>query len=259
MQRLPVSKIMLGAFLIPWWNRARFLKALGFPTLFIVTVWGAWLFLDSMGVPYIGWTMFIFHWLSFCVFAVTCHRLMLIEEKDDIAYLVIHHSPIIFRFLLWSIALYFIVGVIESILMSIIYNIADTNLTEYVSSANENAENLVALSKKSQAARYLASLPALYVLSRLSLVLPSIAVDKPMTMRQSWKCTAGNGMRVFLTVGIFPASLNLILGFLSRNEPTVIENSLSAILVIVALAIGIFALSLTYKEIAPKYKMPASP
>ena len=99
----------------------------------------------------------------------------------------------------------------------------------------------------------IASIPAIYVLARLSLAFPAAAIDKHSSLRWSWVRTRGNGWRIFVVVGLFPWLAEMVFGLLWREDATIPEQVLLSILAYVGLSIGIVALSFTYKELAKHY------
>jgi len=102
----------------------------------------------------------------------------------------------------------------------------------------------------------LASIPAMYVMARLSLVFPATAIDKGIRLKQSWEITRDNGWRLTLIVFLYPWLINLVVWFLLRDNATILEKVLVSILYYIGLAIGIFALSLSYQHFMEN---PASP
>ena len=87
----------------------------------------------------------------------------------------------------------------------------------------------------------------LWLLSRSSLVLPAIAIDRKMSFRSSWRLTKNHQGSMFLVVGIFPFLITislLTLGWLLQADD-VILTSLEPILNVLTVA----ALSLAYKGI----------
>ena len=54
---------------------------------------------------------------------------------------------------------------------------------------------------------WLGILLSVYLTGRLSMVFPSIAIDREITLKQSWEMTAQHQFPVMLTVGLFPVLL----------------------------------------------------
>ena len=96
----------------------------------------------------------------------------------------------------------------------------------------------------------------LVIVSRISLVFPSISIDENMTFVESWRYTKNYKMLVFTTIIIFPLLFSVIVGgiytlvisFLAAT----ISSHLSVLLVLLNVAVTVFlvsALSNTYMYI----------
>ncbi len=59
-----------------------------------------------------------------------------------------------------------------------------------------------------------ASIVALITFSRLSLVLPSIAINEPLTLKDAWNCTRNYKQLTFFTIIFFPLAITLVVGVL---------------------------------------------
>ncbi|MFT7651901.1 MAG: hypothetical protein ACI9ON_001569 [Limisphaerales bacterium] len=87
---------------------------------------------------------------------------------------------------------------------------------------------------------------AIVVVSCVSLVFPSIAVEQPLTFKAAWDLAQGNIFPLVVCVWLFPIAISLPVGALSMVAYT---GPLVAILQLVANALTIAALSLAYTEI----------
>ncbi len=92
----------------------------------------------------------------------------------------------------------------------------------------------------------LALIVACWLIGRLSLVFPGIAIDQGVTFGLSWKLTRNRQMLMFLVVVIFPAMLFLPIFLLELLPYTLILTSFLATL---ATIMTIAALSVAYKII----------
>lgn len=80
--RLNVLKVVLGAFVMVWWHRRAFAKALAIP-LAAMTALPVFIWLSGAQLP--SWAMWLFYFVHVLVstlFAVTCHRLVLMDHKE---------------------------------------------------------------------------------------------------------------------------------------------------------------------------------
>ena len=246
MFKLPLFKIIAGAFVIPWYDKGRFSRRLVLPTLLLVVIMAIWMQLESK-VAALNWSFLLLYWIAFSIFAVTCHRLILIDDNDSSNQFQINLSKREFRFLLRLIAVYLVMGMVLAVFMTILMNLSIG--TEPV--VNE-ASGEIFNERMSQDAfewyKTLAYIPALYVVGRISLVFPSTAIDQDKGIKWSWQATKGNGMRMFVIVCVLPWLMSILLGLFWRENATLVEQALLGLIAYIVMAIEIFALSLTYKE-----------
>lgn len=68
--------------------------------------------------------------------------------------------------------------------------------------------HLFALKAQWPQVEFLAYIPAMYVLARLSLLLPHFAIGQSADMRQAWNWSRGNGWKLTITLVGIPYALN---------------------------------------------------
>jgi isoprenylcysteine carboxyl methyltransferase (ICMT) family protein YpbQ len=142
--RLPVAKIILEAFLIPWKRRYRFVSALLVPTamMLFISVATYWivstlfnptsasaaisedqlLFVNSNPA---GFTLLVFVLLItstavYTLYAITVHRLMLLGDNSVPRYGLFKWSWRETRFIIWAIAVSLICGFVFIILFMLL-------------------------------------------------------------------------------------------------------------------------------------------
>ena len=244
--RLTLLKVLIGAFLLPWRERSRYLRTLAFPTLTIVVVWALWAFLGKdSGIA----TFIVFmplYLLAFSLFAVTCHRLVLVSVASHPPGpgSAIHRRILIF--FIWSIVVYFIVVLTQMLAMTVVMNAPGVHTLLPRNGGNEAPQQAAIYM---QWVKFIGSVPATYLLGRVTLVFPSIAMDRRLTLKGSWRLTSGNGWRMFVVVGLLPWAMAFLLSVFSREDSTVVEQVLLALAMYAAMAVEIFALSLAFKEL----------
>lgn len=231
MKKISPLVMIWSAITGSWIHRRSVLAAIALPVLLMFLVaYAPYLFdeeLSTMGTL----LMILIYVLFFSLFAVTCHRLVL--APAPLRPLKIDWHGRILRFTGYMLVLYTLVMIIN-LAVSIIY----MNTMQFVASGESSSSSWL---------MDLFSIPALYVLARLSLVFPATAIDQRTSLQWSWNKTRGNGWRIFLVVGLFPWIMGLLIWGISREEASFVEMALLYIMTIFSLAVGIFALSLTYQ------------
>lgn len=100
----------------------------------------------------------------------------------------------------------------------------------------------------------ISSIIATYVIARFCLVFPATAIDVETGLMWSWNTTHRNGWRTAIVIGLYPHLIAITIGLLVREGSTLLEQIVIVILCYIGLAIEIFALSLTFKELAIIYR-----
>ncbi|MCP4279262.1 MAG: hypothetical protein GY776_04525 [Alteromonas sp.] len=243
MYKIPIKQILLGAFLIPWNEKALYTRALAPPVLALVSTWSIWTFVkpESLLLNY----LFLFLYsAAFAYFAVTCHRLILVKENAYSSYNTIR----VLNFTKWLIVIYGFSFALEMILLTIATNFMPATEAMSISTAGITAQGNN-LSENTNLIRDFLHLPLMYLVGRFSLIFPATAVDLRASLRWSWSATRNNGLNILCVVGLLPWLLYVLLSFVQRDNSTIVEQAIIALLTYVVTAIGIFALSLTYREL----------
>jgi hypothetical protein len=233
-KKLPVTRIILSSMMLAWQDKAKFSKALALPTLTLVVVWA----ITSIYVREIAeisaWLPVLFYGIGFSVFAVACHRLVLVDQQT-----------VTFGYELKARLLKFCLGLI--MIYAILYLIMMVPLTVMLNISPSFRQNFE--SDNFTFATILASIPAFYVVGRLSLIFPAIAIDHTLRLKESWALTRDNGWRMAIIVGFYPSVIKTVITFIPRDTASAVEGVIIMLLYYYASAMAIFALSLSYKEI----------
>lgn len=228
------------ALLIPWRRRKDFAWALAVPLALLASLSLAWYFAAELLRGISGWPLFFLYWglfaLFFTLFAVACHRLVLLKSRPLAGIPWPRWSWRESRFLFWIISLWLIYLVIWWICMAVAANVWPRVGGDMVASF--------------KLIEFAGSIPALYVLARLSLVFPATAIDRPASFKWAWRASRGNGWRLVVVVTVLPWLVSRLVGLLYRDEPTVAETVVLAVLGTALFALEIAALSVAYRELA---------
>jgi hypothetical protein len=101
--RLQIGKVILGAFLVPWWNRKAFGRAVAIPLLSIVILNLSWYYARDYLPSLASWLIYFLYCGLFVTLAVTCHRLVLLDPFSVAARVGPRWSWRETRFLAWII------------------------------------------------------------------------------------------------------------------------------------------------------------
>lgn len=275
---LPTWPILREACLLPWNRRQHFRRLLIIPV--IVTA------LINIADPYwpegkepFATTLIVFIWflpqfLIFTFFAVSCHRSVLIGESSVSRFGVRGWSMRETRFYLWILGIYAL-----GYFFMILFGVPLAVVTAAIGTSLGNALDIMA-DMEHPAFLYscmaLASVPFAYVVGRLSLLLPAIAVDLRPKFTSVWSQSKGNGWRVAVLVGgipilfivlqgLFGSTLDWLMGVSSSEGIqrlgvySIITSGLSALLEYMLATVEVAILSLTFKELSGWQPSEASP
>ncbi|MBN2466954.1 MAG: hypothetical protein JXD19_02285, partial [Deltaproteobacteria bacterium] len=217
---------------IPWGGRSRLAKALLVPIIGMLLLRFISLSSDeSQGVLLMSF-LFAAQILLFTIFAVTCHRLVLLGDDSVPPYGLQTWTGRETRFVGWFLELIFIFVAI-TILLVVPLGFMGSLL------GGGDSQPLWFM--------YLFCIPGLYVLSRLSIILPAIAIDKREDLLWAWRVSKGNGGRLFIVAGILPVLFSLIQIIPSLYAKSLLVHILVGLLGFVLMAVEMTALSLSYQ------------
>lgn len=235
--KFPFLNVIAASLYYALSNKADLLRAIALPTLVIAVAWALATALQNEQPGMLLWLVLPVYGLGFSFFAVTCHRLILVESQSRSRHFREKPGYRELRFLGWVVVVYGITSLFKALLVLVLLNMWGKG----------------AAAESGQASYWLMetaiSIPAWYVLARLCMVFPAAAIDRRVSLRWSWERTRGNGWRLFFVVGLFPWLIEHGLDSLAREGMTSVEWLLLAIFTFIGLAVGIIALSFSYVEI----------
>jgi hypothetical protein len=234
--RLDVGKVVLGAFLVPWWNRRAFSRALAIPLLLLVTLTLSWYFTGEYLPELSAWLFYLGYGVLFVIFAVTCHRLVLLDPPSITSRLYPRWSLRETRFILWMVGVWLIITAAFIVVSPLLVNVS-------LLWSRKADEDWLRWSL------FVAKLPALYVFARLCLVFPATAVDKRVNLKWAWRLSEGNGWRLVLIVAVLPWILTQLVNLLYRGNASTIETIILTFVGCALFAVEVAALSLSYREL----------
>ena len=234
--RLNVAKVVLGAFVVVWWDWRAFARALAIP-LVVLTALPVSIWLSGGQLPgWANWLFYFAHIAVFTLFAVTCHRLVLLDRKTFSPGWLPLWTWRESRFVFLLFAVWLVAGFAAFFPVNLILNLS---VFSYIKPGGSWPYWLA------QAAM----IPMMYVFARFCLVFPATAVDRKVKLPWSWKLTRKNGWRLFAVVSILPWVISQVLGLLYFGEPHEWEMIALTFLGVVLLSVEVAALSLSYHEL----------
>jgi hypothetical protein len=216
--------IIREAVLLPWNRRQHFWPLLALPVALttLLSLGEYWLLSD---VP--RTVSRLLGMLIFSFFAVACHRSILIGEHSVSRFGIPGWPHREFRFFLWLIFIY----TIATMFMFLASEVA-VRLTDFIDSFHGEGSPKVSVKLLGGRLDFfplvlLGLIPFGYIIGRLSLLLPAIAVDVQASLRSAWSQSKGNGWRMALLVGWIPtlfllleSTLSFYINWLLGNQPT---------------------------------------
>jgi len=234
--QLDVGKVALGAFLIPWWNRRAFVRGLALPLVLLVALTLSWYYASAHVPVLANWGLYLVYGALFAVFAVRCHRLVLLDPKAVASRIAPRWTRRETRFFFWIVALWLIFAAITVALTTLMLN----TWLQWVGKPDSALFNwTVSLGK----------LPAFYLFGRLCLVFPATAVDRNVDLRWAWKLSVNNGWRLVLLVAVLPWLISHALGLLYRANASLGEIIVLQSVAWAFFAVEVAAISLSYREL----------
>ncbi|MES9969028.1 MAG: hypothetical protein ABW092_03280 [Candidatus Thiodiazotropha sp.] len=186
-----------------------------------------------------GSIYFILYSILLVIFAITCHRNILMGGGSTTKYGVLKWSYREWRYAGWAFIAYFYLYAFAALGMFFA-----STLSSIIPGCNSTMFFIAFLA--------IAMLPGIYVFARLSILFPATAIEHKTTWNWAWDITEGNGWRLVIIVGLFPALLSLVPAFLSG-----INLAMDIVLLIaglILLAVEIIALSVSFNELTKDHQ-----
>ncbi|UCE90305.1 MAG: hypothetical protein JSW10_05675 [Pseudomonadota bacterium] len=238
--KLPVVKVMAGALLLPWQQRRRMIEALVIPGVMMLGLWTASSWLPQDNGYLISLPLWFAELVVFAWFAVTCHRLLLCGNNVVPRFGLRRWTWRETRFLAWSIAIYAAFLIFASLTF-----LAGDLITDAAEQIGEGPGSLFTGTLYT-----IGILFCTYVMARLCLALPAVAIDKRPDLAWAWNASTGNGWRLVVVVALLPVLVSLLQTGITRDEATWAEILFIDILGVLLSVVEIAALSVAYRIVA---------
>ncbi len=242
--RLGVIKTLIGAFLIPWSYRRELSKDLSV-LFFLILILSVFEGYASGWYSSTSQVLLLFSkYFLYALFAVICHRVILLGT-DSVRFSFIPRVE--WRELRYFG--YFLAIVLVSVVIVFVTAWVAMSFGPWSFSGEDAIQNQEMSEFLLHLGAFVIFAPALYVFSRLSLVLPATAIDHKPSLKWSWKVSKGNGWRLFVTVGTLPWFLAIFVSYFHRERATDLEYILLIAVSVLVVVFEVAALSLSYKDL----------
>lgn len=234
MGSLSIASVVLGAFRTVWLLRANFVRSLALPGSLLIVLFVAW----SYGIPGPLWVAiigFALYGAIFSLYAVICHRLVLLPEASASASWMPRPTGREARFLVWLVVVWVLAVGSVLVVVTALISLLPTDAVDYFEGAQ-----LAFMAATS------------YVFGRLCMVFPAIAVDRRPSVKWSWALTRGNGWKLAVIVGVLPWAIKEGLALLFREEASFVETLAIAAAAVALIAVEVAAVSLSYRALTDK-------
>jgi hypothetical protein len=195
MERLSISTVAMDAARCCWQLRWQLLRALAVPATGYIAL-GYWM----EPITAQNWAQqLLLSWAMTAILAIAAisfHRIILLGPASVPPLGVDGSNRREWRFIGNWIGLYLVVLLLMTVSMAVLMHLLALLPGNEPMQRGPTDFRLIAFA--------LAKIPALFVLSRLSLALPAIALDQPLGLRSSWQLTKGHGWRITVLVAGLP-------------------------------------------------------
>jgi hypothetical protein len=252
MTRLPVLRILRDTFQIPVRHFREFATPLALPALLVAVLCVGWQ-LTRTGMPeMMSWVTYAIYGAAFTIFAVSCHRLVLLGPSPDTLVPRLRWGLRESKFFAWLVLFVLLFFGVRLTLLLVSMNL----LTLSLYSAGVEPSRFLSVAWF-RGFDYLSYAITFYLTARFSLILPATAIDAKVGLRWAWKQSARNGLRLALIVGALPWVLTYAVSFATPEDPALPELIIAVILTVFALMFEIVALSLSYHDLSAQSAPPS--
>ena len=213
---LSVKQILSEAITFCTENQSSIFNSLKYPGLGILLL--SLIATEEFG--YLNIPLSILDIYFYFIFTIKCHRLFLLNESHGSFKEALFWDKRNTTFMFTSFALALGIGVI--LVPIILFTLPMGHSTE------DNSDIYFF---------YIFAIPFGYLFSRLSLVLPAIAIDEQNDFKRAWLISNGNGWKLFFLILVIPLTTSFI--FESINNEQILFKFISALLGILVLIIMI--------------------
>jgi hypothetical protein len=246
-RRLPIPDILLRAARLPVQEWRAFLRGLAVPGTALVAFYVAWWEIGRAGTE-LGlwgqWGIYLFFLALYLIFALTTHRLALLEAQrrsGDILPPFTRREARFTGYVLFAGIACGGISLVTTAGMAMVLAIA----------------SLPGLGPEVMYwAHWIGYAAGMYVFCRLAPTFPAAAIDRPMNVRDAWSLSRENGWRLLILIGAVPLVLDQGTAWIYQKAPNVSAVIAASIVMAILLAFEVCVLSLSYRELVGEETQP---
>lgn len=258
-RQLPLRKVIWGAFSLSWQHRGEVFRAAAMPLLALIACSLAadvGVLNQSLAAKL---TLNLFYAMALSWLAISLHRLVLLDVPDarapidaaGLRRLAIFFGVLVAIWVLYLGLTMLILGGVLNILHPPKFNPAGT-------APNPLSETMPSPFAADWIVR-VAGFVAYWVVARVSLMLPAIALDRKPDLIAAWLASRRNGWRLAIVVGALPWCLQQLTNLLYRGGATAVEYAIVVVVATLFVIVEVVALSLAYWELTSPAPPPTPP
>lgn len=255
--RLPVLKVILGAFTLPWQHRADLMGPAALPLMAVFASLFAWRRYDFENLDLWFAVVFLASCLAMSSLAVTVHRLVLLTGDEARSAFDSQTLRRVGSYTASVIGLWMVIIVVALAVTAVAFAILGGKPifsgTELLRTAWTQAPI------GSGWVLYPAIVIGLWAAARMCLVLPAIAVKHKADFGGAWRESKGNGWRLAVVFGVLPLCLDQVPMLFVRGGASMLESGVLAALASLLVVVEVVALSLSYRELTSPAPPPTHP
>jgi hypothetical protein len=255
-RKLPLRRVVWGAFSLPWRHRAEVFRATAIPLLAVIA---CTLVADFNEVRVAALVLIVLYGIATSWLAIAVHRLVLLDAPDARARfdmsalrrLAVFFGVVVSLWVLYQGLTMLISGGILNIFMP----------PRYIPAASEPGKlpEPVSLPVPFDWIVNVGRAMSYWVVARGTLMLPAIAIDRKADLIAAWSASRRNGWRLAIIVGVLPWCLQQLTNLLYRDGATLVEFGILLVLATLFVVIEVVALSLSYWELTSPAPQPTHP
>jgi len=258
-RKLPLRKVLFGAFRLPWEHRGPVFRAAAMPLLAVIACSLAGNIVELQRSVAANVTLSVIYGIAVSWLAINIHRLVLLETPDasakadaaSLRRLAIFFGVGMAIWILYLGLTMLIAGGVINMLFPSRYIVAGTDAAQ--------APPTRTLPFSPEWIVRGAAFAAYWVVGRVSLMLPAIALDQKPDFVAAWLASRRNGWRLAIVVGVLPWGLQQLTELLSRNGASGAEFALLVVLGAALVIVEVVALTLSYWELTSPAPPPTPP